>query len=87
MSTVSRLIDPVADLWPGDGVPDDTLGRLVLASHLLGADRAVSNFGGGNTSAKGTAADPVAAHRASGYVERVSAERGATAGVAGGWGR
>jgi rhamnulose-1-phosphate aldolase/alcohol dehydrogenase len=57
MSTVSRLIDPVADLWPGDGVPDDTLGRLVLASHLLGADRAVSNFGGGNTSAKGTAAD------------------------------
>src|SRR6478735_5101164 len=57
MSTVSRLIDPVADLWPVDGVPDDTLGRLVLASHLLGADRAVSNFGGGNTSAKGTAAD------------------------------
>ena len=27
------------------------------ASHLLGADRAVSNFGGGNTSAKGTATD------------------------------
>jgi len=36
---------------------------------------------------RGAAADPVAAHRASGYVERVSAERGATAGVAGGWGR
>ncbi len=36
---------------------------------------------------RGAEADPVAAHRASGYVERVSAERGATAGVAGGWGR
>ena len=31
--------------------------QLVLASHLLGANRAVSNFGGGNTSAKGTATD------------------------------
>jgi L-rhamnose isomerase/sugar isomerase len=35
----------------------------------------------------GAAEDPVAAHRASGYVERISNERGATAGVAGGWGR
>ena len=35
----------------------------------------------------GAAEDPVAAHRSSGYVERVSNERGATAGVAGGWGR
>ena len=34
-----------------------TLDQLVLASHLLGANRAVSNFGGGNTSAKGTATD------------------------------
>ena len=29
----------------------------MLASHLLGANRAVSNFGGGNTSAKGTTID------------------------------
>ena len=29
----------------------------MLASHLLGANRAVSNFGGGNTSAKGTTTD------------------------------
>ena len=29
----------------------------MLASNLLGANRAVSNFGGGNTSAKGTATD------------------------------
>jgi len=58
MSTVSQLIDPVDDLWPGDaGPPGDVLGQLVLASHLLGANRAVSNFGGGNTSAKGVATD------------------------------
>jgi rhamnulose-1-phosphate aldolase/alcohol dehydrogenase len=56
MSTVTPLIDHVEDLWPGD-VPEDTLGQLVLASHLLGANRAVSNFGGGNTSAKGTTID------------------------------
>src|ERR1700755_1489277 len=53
MSTVTPLIDHVEDLWPGDGVPGDTLGQVVLASHLLGANRAVSNFGGGNTAAKG----------------------------------
>jgi rhamnulose-1-phosphate aldolase/alcohol dehydrogenase len=57
MSTVTPLIDHVKDLWPSEGVPEDTLGQLVLASHLLGANRAVSNFGGGNTSAKGTTTD------------------------------
>jgi L-rhamnose isomerase/sugar isomerase len=35
----------------------------------------------------GAAEDPVAALRASGYVERITEERGATAAVAGGWGR
>jgi len=35
----------------------------------------------------GAAEDPVAALRASGYVEKISRERGATAAVAGGWGR
>src|SRR3954468_9574644 len=35
---------------------------------------------------RGAAEDPVAAHRASGYADRAAAERGATAGVAGGWG-
>ncbi|MQA76525.1 MAG: sugar isomerase, partial [Solirubrobacterales bacterium] len=35
----------------------------------------------------GAEADPVAAHRASGYLERVIGERGAAAGVEGGWGR
>src|SRR3954467_11430394 len=57
MSTVTPIIDSVEDLWPSEGVPDDALGQLVLASHLLGANRAVSNFGGGNTSAKGTTLD------------------------------
>jgi L-rhamnose isomerase/sugar isomerase len=37
--------------------------------------------------ARGAAEDPVAALRASGYVQRIADERGATAGVAGGWGR
>jgi len=36
---------------------------------------------------RGGAADPVAALRASGYAERMAAERGAAVGVAGGWGR
>src|SRR4051812_43560756 len=57
MSTVTPIIDQVEDLWPSEGVPEDSLGQLVLASHLLGANRAVSNFGGGNTSAKGVAVD------------------------------
>jgi rhamnulose-1-phosphate aldolase/alcohol dehydrogenase len=68
MSTVTPLVDHVEDLWPersGDEAsgrgseprPDDVLEQLVQASHLLGADRAVSNFGGGNTSAKGTTTD------------------------------
>src|SRR3954470_17780086 len=57
MRTGAPLIDSVDDLWPGEGPPDGVLEQLVLASHLLGANRAVSNFGGGNTSAKGTAPD------------------------------
>jgi L-rhamnose isomerase/sugar isomerase len=36
---------------------------------------------------RGAAADPVAALRAGGYVERITGERGATATVARGWGR
>ena len=57
MSTLTPLIDEVDDLWPAGGAPGDLLDELVVASHLLGANRAVSNFGGGNTSAKGTAID------------------------------
>jgi rhamnulose-1-phosphate aldolase/alcohol dehydrogenase len=58
MSTLERMVDLADDRWPAGGeVPDDALGQVLLASHLLGADRAVANFGGGNTSAKGTAVD------------------------------
>ena len=59
MNTIPQLIDTAADLWPADGAPSDALGQLVLASHLLGENRAVANFGGGNTSAKGIARDHV----------------------------
>ena len=57
MSTHAAIVDAVEDRWPLANVPDSTLDQLVLASHLLGADRRVANFGGGNTSAKGTALD------------------------------
>jgi rhamnulose-1-phosphate aldolase/alcohol dehydrogenase len=54
------MIARVEDRWPDSGeVPDDALGQVLLASHLLGSDRSVANFGGGNTSAKGTATDHV----------------------------
>jgi rhamnulose-1-phosphate aldolase/alcohol dehydrogenase len=60
MSTLERMVAPAEDRWPAEGeVPGDALGQVLLASHLLGADRAVANFGGGNTSAKGRAADHV----------------------------
>jgi len=57
MSTLERIIDLVEDRWPDDQVPEDALGQVLLASHLLGAARAVANFGGGNTSAKGSTTD------------------------------
>ena len=57
MSTTAELIASAADLWGTDGHVADPLAALVRASNLLGADRAVSNFGGGNTSAKGSAVD------------------------------
>ena len=60
MTTLNRMIAPAEDLWPSpDQVPENALGQVLLASHLLGSDRAVANFGGGNTSAKGTARDHV----------------------------
>ena len=60
MSTLERMIAFAEDRWPDAAeVPGDPLGQVLLASHLLGADRAVANFGGGNTSAKGRAVDHV----------------------------
>jgi rhamnulose-1-phosphate aldolase/alcohol dehydrogenase len=60
MTTHTSVIAGVEDRWPASGeVPGDALGQVLLASHLLGSDRSVANFGGGNTSAKGTATDHV----------------------------
>lgn len=60
MSTLERMVALVEDRWPAGGeVPADALGQVLLASHLLGYDRAVANFGGGNTSAKGRTVDHV----------------------------
>lgn len=42
----------VQSLWQSQEVPEDELEQLVYRSNLLGADRSVANFGGGNTSAK-----------------------------------
>jgi rhamnulose-1-phosphate aldolase/alcohol dehydrogenase len=59
VSITTPLIAPVSDRWsaPSPDGPAGTLGEVLHASHLLGADRSVANFGGGNTSAKGTATD------------------------------
>jgi rhamnulose-1-phosphate aldolase/alcohol dehydrogenase len=51
------IVESVEDRWPSSGVPEGTLDQLVLASNLLGSDRRIANFGGGNTSAKGIATD------------------------------
>jgi rhamnulose-1-phosphate aldolase/alcohol dehydrogenase len=58
MSVAAAIAHPVESLWPPAAeVPGEVLEQLVLASHLLGANRAVANFGGGNTSVKGTSVD------------------------------
>jgi rhamnulose-1-phosphate aldolase/alcohol dehydrogenase len=61
MSTLPRVSATVEDRWPASTSAGSSgtgpLAQLMLASHLLGADRAVANYGGGNTSAKGTDVD------------------------------
>jgi rhamnulose-1-phosphate aldolase/alcohol dehydrogenase len=62
MSAVSDpIVEAVPDRWPADhaAAAGSALDQLVLASNLFGADRRVANFGGGNTSAKGTIRDHV----------------------------
>ena len=46
-----------ADLWDEKVRPPGALDALVYRSNLLGADRALANQGGGNTSAKGVVTD------------------------------
>ena len=51
--TTAPVATPAADRWDAAAVAGlDALGRLAYRSNLLGADRAVANFGGGNTSTK-----------------------------------
>jgi len=45
------------DRWDGAAAGGAVLEALVYRSNLLGADRALANHGGGNTSAKGTTVD------------------------------
>jgi len=61
MSVASPIVATVADQWSEAEAARaaTTLDEVLLASHLLGANRALANFGGGNTSAKGTATDHV----------------------------
>ena len=55
---VLRGVGSPADLWNESAVSGlDTLEVLAYRSNLLGADRALANQGGGNTSAKGLAED------------------------------
>ncbi len=61
MSIATPTVAPVPDAW-SDTEADaatTTLEQVVYASHLLGSNRALANFGGGNTSAKGSAIDHV----------------------------
>lgn len=52
------LAHTVVDHWDADHAGSlSALGRLAYRSNLLGADRAVANFGGGNTSTKVTEPD------------------------------
>ncbi|HWE08876.1 MAG TPA: bifunctional aldolase/short-chain dehydrogenase [Solirubrobacteraceae bacterium] len=59
MSVATPIIAPVPDQWPEHETAQgaSTLDQVVHASHLLGANRALANYGGGNTSAKGVAVD------------------------------
>src|SRR5579862_4757375 len=61
MTVTTRIVDPVANDWDEAAAAraTTTLDQVVFASHLLGGNRALANFGGGNTSAKGTAVDHV----------------------------
>ncbi len=61
MTVTSSIVATVADDWnePEAARAATTLEEVVYASHLLGSNRALANFGGGNTSAKGTATDHI----------------------------
>jgi rhamnulose-1-phosphate aldolase/alcohol dehydrogenase len=51
------IAKPTRNLWEESAALRDALDELVYRSNLLGRDRAVANFGGGNTSVKVTEED------------------------------
>ncbi len=56
----NRFDAPLPDLWDDEHAASlDDPGLLLYRSNLLGSDLRITNFGGGNTSAKLTAADPL----------------------------
>ncbi|MFZ0088908.1 MAG: bifunctional aldolase/short-chain dehydrogenase [Solirubrobacteraceae bacterium] len=59
MSVATPIVAPVPNQWDEHAAAhaQTTLDQVLFASHLLGANRALANFGGGNTSAKGSAVD------------------------------
>lgn len=59
MKITIPIVASVPNEWAADKAAgtNSTLEEVLLASHLLGANRALANFGGGNTSAKGLAID------------------------------
>jgi rhamnulose-1-phosphate aldolase/alcohol dehydrogenase len=61
MSIAAPIVSAVRSEWSeaDAALATSTLEQVLLASHLLGANRALANYGGGNTSAKGTAIDHV----------------------------
>jgi rhamnulose-1-phosphate aldolase/alcohol dehydrogenase len=55
-----RFDAPLPNLWDDEHAASlDDPGLLLYRSNLLGSDLRITNFGGGNTSAKLTAADPL----------------------------
>jgi rhamnulose-1-phosphate aldolase/alcohol dehydrogenase len=61
MSVTTQIVNPIPNEWDDTAAANarTTLEQVVLASHLLGGNRALANFGGGNTSAKGPAVDHI----------------------------
>ena len=56
----SGIYAPLADLWDdAHAAKLDEPGQLLYRSNLLGGDLRITNFGGGNTSAKVDAVDPL----------------------------
>jgi len=50
---------PISDRWDDRDAPADPIDQLLYRSHLLGADQGITNYAGGNTSAKVQGTDPV----------------------------